>query len=216
MDVRWARAPGGSSDVGPIRTVEHLLAAVVAAGITDLWIDVRGREIPALDGSAAVWREALGRPVETGVTWGWRVERPLFVEGHGGWARVRPFDGLRLIASIDFGPGLRQTCSTNGGQDVLGARTFVPHHRLDALVAAGHGRGIEPGSIVVWGPRGSLVPLRHADEPARHKALDLLGDLALLGLPLEAEVEVHRGSHALHQQLVRELRASLRWRSRSG
>ena len=96
------------------------------------------------------------------------------------------------------------------------ARTFLPHASLDAVLASGRGQGVEPGSVVLLGPRGPVVPVRGPDECVRHKALDLLGDLALAGVPLLGRFEVVRGTHALHHALVRAVTAPEQRRPRSG
>jgi UDP-3-O-[3-hydroxymyristoyl] N-acetylglucosamine deacetylase len=211
-----ARTPGGSTHLGPVATVEHLLAALVVRGVTDVDIHVEGTEIPALDGSAAGWDAAIGEPVVHGTSTPWTLDQPLRVEADGGWIHAEPADTLSLDVRIAY-PGLRQQLrlATPDLPGVLGARTFTLHRRLGALVAAGHGRGLRPGTIVVWGPRGPLVPLRADDEPVRHKALDILGDLALAGCPVLASITAERSSHALHLAFVRAW-AHARSRSRSG
>lgn len=198
-----ARAPGGCTVVGPVSTVEHLLGALFLAGITDLTVEVEGSEIPGLDGSAGPWLACL-ESVSTGWTEG-RCLPALTVEAEGGLAGIEPAEGFAVEVGIDFGPGLRQRVVLSGEElvGVASARTFFPHARLDALLAAGAGRGVRSDGVVVWGARGPLVPLRMPDEPVRHKVLDLLGDLALLGTALRGRVRVERGSHALHLALVR-------------
>ncbi|MCB9668548.1 MAG: UDP-3-O-acyl-N-acetylglucosamine deacetylase [Alphaproteobacteria bacterium] len=209
-----ARTPGGCTVLGAARTVEHLLAAVLVAGVTDLTIELDGPEVPGLDGSALPWLELIGEPVTTGWTEGLQVGGPTRLEAHGGVAVAEPAGGLEVAVTVAF-PGLHQACQA-GPDDlasVLDARTFLLHAQLDAVLAAGQGQGVRPGGVVVWGPRGSLVPLRSPDEPARHKALDLLGDLALVGCPVRGRFTVDRGSHALHVALVRAFAPP---RSRSG
>lgn len=216
VHVDHATAPGGRTALGDLQTVEHLLAAVLAAGITDLDILVEGPEIPAVDGSAAPWAALLDDPVLIGEIEAWTPSEPVIVEAFGGTACFTPGQELVLDVTVDF-PGLQQSRRQTAPFDaILDARTFTLHARLDALAAAGFGRGLRNDAVVVWGPRGSLVPLRHPDEPARHKILDLLGDLALFGRPLGGTVRVVAGSHALHQELVRRCVACDPRLSRSG
>ncbi|MEZ4320070.1 MAG: UDP-3-O-acyl-N-acetylglucosamine deacetylase [Myxococcota bacterium] len=216
VHVDHADAPGGSTRFpGCVETPEHLLAAVVGLGITDLEVHVDGPEVPALDGSALTWVEALGEPVITGVSRGLAVSAPVEVAVDGGWARALPSDGLELWVDVDFGPACRGSfaLAVDPGsfrRELAWARTFLPHAMLDAVVAAGRGRGAEPGSVVLLGARGPLVPVRGPDECVRHKALDLLGDLALAGLPLRGRFEVVRGTHALHHALVRAVLSASR------
>ena len=214
VHVRHATAPGGRTrlEVGQARvdTPEHLLGAVAGLGITHLDIVLEGAELPALDGSAAEWVHALGEPVPAGPITGVGVDEPVVVEAFGGIARAWPADGVELQVDIDFGPAARgrftlDLTPASFRDELAWARTFLPHAALDAVLASGRGQGVDPGSVVVLGPRGPLVPVRGAQECARHKALDLLGDLALAGAPIRGRFHVERGTHALHQALVRRL-----------
>lgn len=209
-----ASAPGGATRLGGwLETPEHLLAAVVGLGITDVRMEVDGGEIPALDGSARPFVEALGVPVEIGLTEGLVVREAVEVRQGEAVARLLPSDQLEIAVEVDFGPSLRG--AFEGTLDTFvaewsWARTFLPHGAIDTTLSAGRGRGARPGNVVVWGERGPLVPVRSPDEPIRHKALDALGDLALAGCPVRGRLEVHRGTHALHQAVIRAwLHASL-------
>jgi UDP-3-O-[3-hydroxymyristoyl] N-acetylglucosamine deacetylase len=218
-DVEHAEAGAGATVLvagdGRVSTPEHLLAALSALRVTDVTLELEGEEVPALDGSAAGWVEAID---EAG-----RVEFPTFfvmarervfrqtivVEGHGGRAVFEPGASLLTVA-IDYGAGgpagaLSVALTEQAFRDeVCWARTFVREADIERLRAAGRGRGATEENTVVW-PGASL---RAPDEPVRHKALDAWGDLALLG-PFLARVEVTRGSHALHLALVRAAHAAL-------
>jgi UDP-3-O-[3-hydroxymyristoyl] N-acetylglucosamine deacetylase len=209
VPARWdlADGPAGSTRLPGVATPEHLLAAVMGLGITDLLVHLEGSEVPHLDGSALPWVQALGETVCTGTVRARTVDSPVVVEAFGGIARVLPCDRLELAVRVDFGAGLRGDVELvvtpeSFVRELCWARTFVPHASLPEQVASGRGRGAGPGDVVVWGPRGPLVPVRSADEPVRHKALDALGDLALAS-PLFARFEVERGSHALHLAALR-------------
>lgn len=208
VPASWALAdaPGGQTRLPGVQTPEHLLAAVQGLGITDLDVRLDGPEVPHLDGSAQGWADALGTPVVTGSTVGFVPDRPVEVEAFGGTARWEPHDRLELTVRIDFGPSLRggltiDVTPESFVRELCWARTFLPHDDLAAARAAGRGAGATPGTVVVWGRRGPLVPVRSPDEPVRHKALDLLGDLALAG-PVRGRIVVERGTHALHQALL--------------
>jgi len=211
VHISQASAPGGSTLLGgQLDTPEHLLAALVGLGITELEIAVTGPEIPGLDGSARDWVQGLGELVCVGSTAGLEVSEPVEIEGFGGIARAWPGDRLELAVEVDFGPACRGRFELvmspeRFHEELCWARTFLPHRMLGAVHAAGRGRGAKPGSVVVLGERGPLVPVRSADECVRHKALDLLGDLALFGAPVRGRFELVRGTHALHQALVREV-----------
>lgn len=184
-----------------VSTPEHLLAALAALGVTDVVVEVDGDELPALDGSAAGWVEAIdlaGRvpgPDSPDVPIGSAV-----VEAFGGWARIGPGASLRVEVAYDGGPaGVIAVPLTEEAfrRELAWARTFVRAADVERLRASGRGRGASAANTVLW-PGGDL---RAPDEPVRHKALDAWGDLALLGGP--AALEVVRGSHALHLELLR-------------
>ncbi len=196
-----------------VGVVEHLLAALAAAGISDAEIEVDGEEIPILDGSAAPWSAAIGAvgriegpPIDP-----WRVERSFSYDEGDSSVVLRPAAAFALAVEVDFGvaEGPRGRFQFSGGEqdfqlEVAPARTFALARDVERLVAVGRGRGADRSNTVVYGDPSDPSPLRFADEGVRHKLLDALGDLALLERPLRGEVTVIRGSHGLH---VRALRA---------
>ncbi|MEQ1565857.1 MAG: UDP-3-O-acyl-N-acetylglucosamine deacetylase [Myxococcota bacterium] len=184
-----------------IVTAEHLLAALDALGVTDASIAVDGPEVPILDGSALGWVEAIDRagrvdgpPVEPFVPAAARVE------AHGGAASVGAGDTLAV--EVDFGDlaGALTVPRTEAAfrAEIAWARTFVRASDVPRLQAAGRGRGASADNTVVWPD----APMRAADEPVRHKLLDLWGDLALWG-PWSGAATAARGSHRLHLALAR-------------
>ncbi|HXG58353.1 MAG TPA: UDP-3-O-acyl-N-acetylglucosamine deacetylase [Thermoanaerobaculia bacterium] len=204
----------GRDDVS-VGTVEHLLAALVACGITDLDIHIDGPEVPIVDGSAlpflhlvdAAGVRDLGveiRPL--------RVTRPLEVSDGGKSIRIVPANRLVIRYKIDFDhPAIgRQSIhfdfSSDNFRKVAAARTFGFLREVDKLRAAGLARGGSVENCVVLDDRGVMNgPLRFRDEFVRHKVVDLVGDLALLGRPLLGEITAHRAGHALHSRFVSEL-----------
>ncbi len=209
VHVRHASAPGGCTmlEVGARRlaTPEHLLAALVGLGVTDVCIEVDGAEMPILDGSAAPWCAAV---MAAGLEQGppdapLDVEAPVHVVAHGGEAWLRPAPTCRVSVEVAW-PGLSGVASTELGDDfvteVAPARTFVFAEQVEHLRAAGRGRGASHANTVVW---GETQHLRFPDEPVRHKLLDAVGDLALAGGPIRGHLHVVRGSHALHQAVLR-------------
>lgn len=183
---------------GPVRMVEHLLAALAIAGIDDAAIVVAGGEVPILDGSAAGW------PVEARMHGGTlapvALAAPVVVEGFGGWIRAIPAATLVLDVTIDHPDIGAQQVTITDLTTLTAARTFGRAADLARLQAAGLAHGADhTNTLALDRP---LLGWRHPDEPVRHKALDLLGDLALLGRPLRAHVRAHRSSHRLHHRLV--------------
>ena len=209
-----------AADGWSVRTVEHLLSAAAGLDVDDLEVAVVGDELPALDGSAGPWVAALDRAgiVETAGSPDWiRVTAPVRVTDGGRSARLAPGSGCALDLSIAFAhPGigdqrLRGDVDRNFYRAHLAeARTFGFFAEVEAMRAAGLARGGSLDNAVVFDDSGVKNPggLRWSDEPVRHKALDLIGDLALLGARFEGEVSTTRPGHRLTHELLRRARAS--------
>lgn len=201
-----------------LATVEHLLAALAGVGITSALLLVDGPEIPLMDGSAQPWVEALAevglkalgpRPVASALS------APITLQHGQSFVTALPSDRLRLSAAIEFPqPAIgRQLYSLELTPEVFvreiaPARTFGFKDQVEQLLAAGLIKGgALDNALVCDGDSWLNPPLRFADEPVRHKLLDLLGDLALAGLP-QAQVFAFRGSHGLHTALAAALVSS--------
>jgi UDP-3-O-[3-hydroxymyristoyl] N-acetylglucosamine deacetylase len=198
-----------------LATVEHLLAALAGVGLTAVTLLVEGDEIPLLDGSAQPWVEAIAeaglkdlgsRPVCE------PLSRPITLQQGQSFVTALPSDRLRLAAAIEFPQAAigRQFFSVELTpeafvRDIAPARTFGFREQVEQLRAAGliQGGALD-NALVCDGDDWLNPPLRFADEPVRHKLLDLLGDLALAGLP-QAQVFAFRGSHGLHTALAAAL-----------
>jgi UDP-3-O-[3-hydroxymyristoyl] N-acetylglucosamine deacetylase len=206
-----------------VRTVEHLLAALVGLGIDNARIEIDGPEVPLLDGSALVWAEAIGaagrleQAVEQAVE---QADRPAFLLTAPIWVRqddqfvvAMPAPELRFSYGIEFAvqPIGTQWHSWTPSQEpflstIAPARTFGLAHQIDALRAAGLIKGGSLDNALVCDDQRWLnPPLRFSNEPVRHKLLDLVGDLSLVGrLPI-AHYLAYKASHTLHTQLARQL-----------
>lgn len=206
---------------GPARmeTVEHLLAACYAMGIDDLTVEVEGPELPIFDGSSLVWASALAQAglAESGnVCSVLQVRHRVEVRDGDRWAMLEPADGLFLDISIDFprpiGLGRLQLQISPDSflAEIAPARTFGFAGDLERLHGVGLGLGANLVNTVAFDERGVMNPegLRFPDEPLRHKALDVLGDLALLGAPLHARVTCERPGHGLTLSLLARALAS--------
>ncbi len=206
-----------------VHTVEHLLATLLALRLDNVRVEVDGPELPGLDGSARPWLDALAaagaveqhRPRRT-----LRLRRAVAVALDGASLAAIPTGraALELSYTLDYSaqgvppqhveallPG------TDFAAEIAPARTFVLEHESEALRAAGLGLGADASNTVVLGRGGAASggSLRFPDEPARHKLLDLLGDLALLGADLQARVVAVKSGHRAHHELVRRLAQEL-------
>jgi UDP-3-O-[3-hydroxymyristoyl] N-acetylglucosamine deacetylase/3-hydroxyacyl-[acyl-carrier-protein] dehydratase len=217
--VAWETAL--SADGGLVRTVEHLLAAVAVHGIDNLDVELDGAEPPALDGSAAGWCEAIRRvgTVEQDAAARTVVVQEAFslAEGDARYT-VGPHPAFRVSAEIDFeNPAIgRQFASAEvecGSfcREVAPARTFGLENWRDALHAKGLALGATYENTLVITDDG-LAPgteLRYPDEFVRHKILDIIGDLALVGARIQAHIVAERPSHRGNVTLARRLRRLL-------
>jgi UDP-3-O-[3-hydroxymyristoyl] N-acetylglucosamine deacetylase len=201
-----------------VRTVEHLLAALFASGIDDARIEIDGAEVPLLDGSARPWVEAIASEWDPQALGQLRpgaiaLQNPLWVYDGDAFVAAIPAPELRLTYGIDFDSiaiGNQwhswSPARDNFATDIAPARTFGLARQVEGLRQAGLIQGGSLENALVCDDRGWLnPPLRFANEPVRHKILDLVGDLSLLGtLPL-AHFLAYKASHHLHAQLTRLL-----------
>ncbi len=199
-----------------LATVEHLLAAIAGSGLSHLEIQVSGEEVPLLDGSALGWVEAIA---EVGMTAAAtpRPAPPLLNQPlvrHRGTSVITatPAESFSVVGVIDFPQPVigRQMLAIELTperfvEQIAPARTFGFREQVEQLRAAGliQGGALD-NALVCDGDQWLNPPLRFSDEPVRHKLLDLIGDLALVGFP-KAQVLVYRGSHGLHTDLAAAL-----------
>ena len=208
----------GRDDV-TVSTVEHLLAAVHVMGVDNLIVEIDGPEIPILDGSARPFLhllEAAGVVEQPALRRILAVTKPVEVTLGDKRITASPYPGLRISYTIDFGADTaigRQAIDLEVNrarfeEQLAGARTFALERDVDAMRRAGLGLGGNADNCVVYDEKGPInTELRYQREPVRHKALDAVGDLALLGCPIWAHIDVHKGGHLLHFQLIEELKA---------
>ena len=201
-----------------IGTVEHLLASLFALGLDNVRVEVVGSEIPVMDGSAAAlvdWIRGAGRTSQAAARPEFTVVEPLEIREADRWIRITPARGLRISYAIDFAHPVigRQALEIEAldeavfARELAAARTFGFAHEVEALHGAGLGRGGSMENVIILDDTKVLNSggLTWPDEFVRHKIVDLIGDLALLGRSLNAHVEVEKGGHRLHHRLVRAL-----------
>jgi UDP-3-O-[3-hydroxymyristoyl] N-acetylglucosamine deacetylase len=220
VDTRLATTLGvGEVTVG---TIEHLLAALRGLRIDNVRVEVDGPELPVMDGSAASFVfliRVAGVFEQSAPRRSLGLEDVVEVRDGDRWARFEPGRGLRISYEVDFDhpaigrQAIRGLAITPESfeAEISRARTFGFLRDVQALWRAGFGRGGSLDNAVLLDERGVMnrEGLRWPDELVRHKVLDLIGDLALLGVDVEGHVRVHKGGHALHQALVAELQRPL-------
>ncbi len=206
-------------DGASIDTVEHLLSALFALGVDDALVEVNGPEVPVLDGSAAPFviliHEAGLKPLPESREY-LRILAPVEVVHGGKWARFSPADHFRVTYTIGFDhPLLRhQNASFRVNaeaftEQIAPARTFGFLREVETLRRNGLALGGSLENAVVIGETGVLNnKLRFEDEFVRHKILDAIGDVALLGRPILGHLEATKAGHALHAALCQKLLAT--------
>jgi UDP-3-O-[3-hydroxymyristoyl] N-acetylglucosamine deacetylase len=215
--VETRRATVIGDGTASVSTVEHVLSAVFAMGVDNAQIDVEGPEIPVLDGSAALFVaaiEATGLVEQHAPRAIFAPDEPMVFRDGDAMLVVAPADEFRIRYAVDYAPpvGAQFLDVTVGpesfARDIAPARTFGYLHEVEALRSAGLARGGSLDNALVFAPDGPLTPLRWHNEVVRHKALDLIGDFALLGAWPHCEVVSVKSGHRLHAQAVKALRAA--------
>ncbi len=208
-----------------VRTIEHLMSACCGLGLDNLYVDITAEEVPVLDGSASSFvylLQSAGIEVQDAPRRFVRVLRPVEVrEGAGSelkWARLAPHHGFTLSFEIDFhhpavdATGQRVDFDMGSGRyvrDIARARTFAFSRDVEALRAHGLALGGGLDNAIVMDETRVLNEggLRYAEEFARHKMLDAIGDLYCIGHPMLAAYTAFRSGHALNNRLLRALLA---------
>lgn len=224
-DTRMASTLTAADD-GPrsqvrVATVEHLMSALAGMGVDNVYVDVTAPEIPILDGSAGSFVfliQSAGIVEQRATKQFIRVLEPVEVRDGDKWARLDPHFGFKLRFSIDFShPAIdatEQVVEVDFARDsyvreVSRARTFGFMQDVEALRAHGLAKGGSFGNAIVMDEYRVLNEdgLRFGDEFVKHKILDAIGDLYLIGHPLLAAYSAHKSGHALNNRLLRELLA---------
>ena len=208
-----------------VHTIEHLMSAAAGLGLDNLYVDITAEEVPILDGSSASFvylLQSAGIVTQKAAKRFIRIKKPVEVrEGEGRtlkWARLDPFHGYKLAFEIEFdhpavnATGQRVEFDMGSGtyaREIARARTFG--FTRDVEMMRNHGLGLGGGldNAIVMDDVKVLNAdgLRYADEFVKHKILDAIGDLYVVGYPLLAAYSAFRSGHAMNNQLLRALLA---------
>jgi UDP-3-O-[3-hydroxymyristoyl] N-acetylglucosamine deacetylase len=207
------------SDGVKISTVEHLMSAFAGMGVDNAYVELSTHEVPIMDGSAAPFvflLQSAGIAEQNKAKKFIRIKKPLEVRDADKWVRFEPFDGFKVTFTIDFDHPIFKNSVQNATVDfsttsfikeVSRARTFGFMDDLEALRKAGLARGGTIDNAIVMDSFNILNDdgLRYKDEFVKHKILDAVGDLYLLGHPLVGAFSAHKSGHALNNQILRQL-----------
>jgi UDP-3-O-[3-hydroxymyristoyl] N-acetylglucosamine deacetylase len=208
-----------------VQTIEHLMSACAGLGLDNLFVDITADEVPILDGSSAAFvflLQSAGIELQNAAKRFLRVKQTVEVrEGEGRslmWARLEPFHGFKLTFQIDFNhpavdaTGQQVSFDMASGlykRDIARARTFGFTKDVEAMRSRGLTLGGSMDNAIVIDDTRVLNSggLRYDDELAKHKILDAIGDLYIVGSPLLAAYTSFKGGHALNNKLLRRLLA---------
>jgi UDP-3-O-acyl N-acetylglucosamine deacetylase len=211
---RWTALRSGEAEV---RMVEHLLATCRGLGVDNMIVEVDSVEMPVGDGSAKAFTEAFlsaGLGTQDALRRAARLSRPVAVTDKDSLLCAMPQDSaLTLTYVLDYGRHFikAQAYTATISRDVFiaeiaPARTYVLRPEVDAFIKLGLGRGATPENTLVLEENGGISgDLRYPDECARHKVLDMMGDLFLTGAPLPARVIGYKTGHSANVRLAREM-----------
>lgn len=202
-----------------VATVEHLMSAISGLGIDNLFVDLTSAEVPIMDGSAGPFvflLQSAGIEEQKAAKKYIRIKKPIQVADGDKWARFEPFNGFKLTYTIAFDHPVFDADSssvtinfadTSYAQEVSRARTFGFMQDVETLRSMGLAQGGSLDNAIVMDEYRVLNEdgLRYKDEFVRHKILDAVGDLYLLGHPLIGAFHGYKAGHALHNRLLREL-----------
>ena len=209
-----------------VRTVEHLLASLCGMGVNNARIEIDGPEVPLLDGSAHIWAKSIAQvglvpqsatDNEISKTLSEPfISEPVWVRQGDAFVCALPSEETRFTYGIDFDLtaignqwhswSLDKNLQNTFAEEIAPARTFGLLHQIEHLRKSGLIKGGSLENALVCGPEGWLnPPLRFANEPVRHKILDLVGDLSLLGNLPSAHYMAYKASHNLHIQLAQRI-----------
>jgi len=202
-----------------VSTIEHLMSALAGLGIDNVYVEITSPEVPIMDGSAAPFVflvQSAGVIEQTAPKKFIRVKKPIKIEDGDKWAQFEPFEGFKVSFAIDFDHPIfakspQQATvdfsTTSFVKEVSRARTFGFMHEVEALREAGlalggsHDNAIVMDSYTILNDDG----LRYEDEFVKHKILDAIGDLYLLGHQLIGAFSAYKSGHALNNKLLRAL-----------
>jgi UDP-3-O-acyl-N-acetylglucosamine deacetylase len=205
------------TQLGPVRTVEHLMAALAAREITDAIVELSAPEMPAAGGCSIAFTEILDAAGYTsGSTFTVpQLYRRLFLQegdvkiavgkgvGHWGCSYISSHWPFRMDFSC-------QDVVTNFDHEIASARTFAHAYELEMIFKAGLAKGLDEDSALILEAEGYRQVPRFVDEPARHKLLDLMGDLYLAGVPLRAlNVSAERNGHTTNVMMAKLLKQAV-------
>ncbi len=210
-----------------VHTVEHFMSVLCGLGINNVIVEVNACELPGLDGSGLEFLKAIqkvGLKEQNEEAEVFVVKEPIGVEKNESAIYIMPSEDFRVSYTLDYDhPFLRSQFfsrlinQNTFSQDIAPSRTFCLESEATQLKDGGFGKGANYQNTLVMGEKGAVQnQLRFPDECARHKVLDFMGDLYLLGMPIRGHVYAVKSGHYLNQQLLKKIVKQKEWYERKG
>jgi len=221
LDVeKYPRRSSISNGTTHVHTIEHLMSAIYGLGLDNLIVEINGVECPGLDGSALIFVQKF---LESGIVEQnegknfYRIKEPIYISENSSHIVALPSETLKISYTLDYPNSLIKSQYASFevtpdlySKEIAPARTFCLEEEVEKLKKIGLGKGSDFNNTVVIGEKGVIHnKFRFSNEPVRHKICDLIGDLALLGMPIKAHIIGIRSGHALNTKLVRSLKSQL-------
>ena len=205
--------------LGPlaVQTTEHLLSALAGLAIDNIVIEIDNEELPGLDGSAKNYTELIKRAgiaEQDAPRRFFKTDKVIWCEEGGSFLAIFPSEEFRISFTLSYrSPNIGSQFlslavdENNFESEIAPARTFCAEEEALALLKMGLGKGANYNNTLVLGAAGPInTTLRFPDEPVRHKILDLIGDLYILGMPVKGHVVAIKSGHKLNMEMVRKLK----------
>jgi UDP-3-O-[3-hydroxymyristoyl] N-acetylglucosamine deacetylase/3-hydroxyacyl-[acyl-carrier-protein] dehydratase len=210
-----------------IQTIEHFMASLAGLGIDNVIVEIDGDEMPGLDGSAEDYVKLflnVGLETQDSPRKEFRIAEPIWIEEDGASLVILPADDFKISYTLSYNHSILQSqhisVSLNDGiftTDIAPARTFCLESETQALIKQGLGKGATYDNTLVIGPSGVIKnKVRFEDEFTRHKILDLIGDLYLLGMPIRGHLIAIRSGHPLNLKLLQKIHQQMLRRREGG
>jgi UDP-3-O-acyl N-acetylglucosamine deacetylase len=214
--LQGERRTAVGTDAAGVQTTEHLLAALWGLGVDNISLQIYGAELPAMDGSALSFYDILkkaGQEEQGSARKTIVIEEKIFIDNNGASISIEPSDRFVVEYEIDYNcPSIgKETFTIDLDQqsfenEIAPARTFCLKKEAEMLLKAGLGQGATCDNTLIMDKNGPVgTTLRFDNEPVRHKVLDLVGDLYILGFPVTGKVCAKRSGHKLNAMLVKAI-----------
>jgi UDP-3-O-[3-hydroxymyristoyl] N-acetylglucosamine deacetylase/3-hydroxyacyl-[acyl-carrier-protein] dehydratase len=228
LDVeKYPRRTSITNGIVHIHTIEHLLSSIYGMGIDNIIVELNGSECPGLDGSSLIFAESIikaGIKEQNEQKKFFKLKEPVYISENSSHIIALPSEEFKISYTLDYPNSLIKSQYTSFVinpevylKEIAPARTFCLEEEIEKLRVIGLGKGSDYNNTVVIGKNGIINnKFRFIDEPVRHKISDLIGDIALVNMPIKAHIIGIRSGHALNTRFVRKINDIMKKEKASG